>query len=309
MVEIRRAQGVLRSMLRVIPKTDLAKQLDPVNTETWLREVDRYLSGEHQMSARKAFLIGEALNKLGAGWCSGFWMLWVSGHYEDVIAILVVSTRRFRPFNGNEIDHLWHMLALASRLALSTSLDEIAPFPEWYVLGEGLPQTILDEVNRWALGQPDGHHAATRKACIAFLERELAKIAWLEYDWFRRDFTQSFDIWCTQGPIHQQIVLDTVPFTAMALSRDTTLPLVSRELAILTLVGHWLTCMETGFLYNLYPRPVRSEYSLERLIPEGTWFVDDANNRLDWITSLLVDLFESRPDLVIPRASDQHRDS
>ena len=299
-VEILRVQAVLRSILRVIPKAALAEKLNPENPDASLGEIDRYLAGKHLMSRLKAFLIGEAFFELDVHWCSGLWMLWVCGHYEDVVATLMISTR-LQPFNEPEVDAVWHMLALASRLARSTSLDELAPFPEHYVLGEGLPHPILDEINTWALSQQSAkNREEAHQTCIAFLERELAKLAWLNYAWFRRDFRRSFDIWCEEGTIKQRAVLDTVPLTAMALGRDTTLSLVSRELAILALVGHWLTCMETGFLYNLYPRPVRPEYLLERLIPEATLFRDAAGNVMDWTASRLIELWEQHPELVVP---------
>ncbi len=308
--EIRCCQGVLNSLLAPkyitdgrIDKKKLAESLQYVNADHAVRSLDRYLTGEFRPKPEEAFVLGEKLRELGVPWCSGVWMLWVCGYFKDVFAILVIWLRNVESFSESDPDLIWHMFVLAAPLARTTPLDAIAPFAFHHVRKGGMDHDILDAAAKWLLRELNqGSGVAAVETFDTFVHREIIKFVWSHYGRFRTQFQSAFDQWCAdKRRFEVRTSLDRIAAAAMAVSDAYAIPIDSREQTVLTLLGHWLTCLERGVQINLYSRTINPDFSRSRLVPEISWREDREGNLYgDVYARQLVEMFTAHPDWLAP---------
>lgn len=91
------------------------------------RESRRYLAGAHRPNAGTAIRMGNALAICGVLWCTGWWMLYASGHLEEFILVTVAFVEDVlatSPERG--IIEIWDMIVAAHELCLNINGSENA---------------------------------------------------------------------------------------------------------------------------------------------------------------------------------------
>jgi hypothetical protein len=245
---------------RVAIDADLAENMDLSMRADLKKDVRGFLSGERKPSQSKAWQLGEGLRKSGVWWCSGVWMLWVAGHYKDAIGILAIASMA----DANpavSYDEIWHMLALSTTLSMHTKFDSFEPFRSYYVTGRADIHPLLEPLGEEMKIEEVMHERAVPEF-QNYLSRELAKGAWLNLERHAPRIIEAYEWWQ-----HEESRAIVFPFSdvldaAFAVADANDLDLKEKEVALLTLVSHWLSQIERGSVYTRgYARPIRREFT------------------------------------------------
>lgn len=217
-----------------------------------LKALRRYVSAKDVPQAKRAWYIGESLRTLGVQWCSGLWMLWLCGHYDDAIATVATWMRSLpepdRPAAAAEI---WDMFSWASDLWLPTPLDGTAPFAAHYIKKSELDDETMADLDAWkATAKASG---ADTEACSDFIAREAAKTAWLPYEAHAAGMQTAFEN--RSHAYQERSELDRLVVAMLAIA-NARQPVDAVEMALLMMLGGWINSVEAGDEGVRYPRDV-----------------------------------------------------
>jgi hypothetical protein len=150
-----------------------------------------HLRGKVRPQQQAAWDYGEHLRDLGVPWCSGLWMLWAVGRYTDVVGIVVTWLSTVK-VEKPVIDDVWHALALATRLATPSALDQDPEFGKRHVHNDRLTRETYEYLWAWAVGMEP---PLIVRGYISFLEREIAKTPWLGLAPHRVEIQAAYSAW------------------------------------------------------------------------------------------------------------------
>jgi hypothetical protein len=220
-----------------------------------------HLRGKVQPSPETTWAYGEYLRRLGVPWCSGLWMLWATGRHADVVGTLVMWLRD-RPDTSREmVDDVWHALALGTRLASPTGLDQDLEFLRRHVRNARLTTETYEALWSWARDRVRrAEWTVIARSYHVYLEREIAKIPWLALAPLADEMQVAFNRWLTVGRnVPHALPLDRLAQATLAVA-NSRLSLVDRETAVLVMLAQWLTGIEYQTQAPLYIRPVDPVY-------------------------------------------------
>lgn len=216
-----------------------------------------YLAGRRLPEVEKSWHLGETLRELGSPWCSGLWMLWVCGHYEDVIAT-IGTWMRHQDDLPNEIacGELWNMLTHATGLAEPTDLDGLAPFAGFYVHKREMDEETEEALRSWQQAEgPNRPH--TDAVATTFTFRERAKTAWRQYGSVSHGMAAAFESWIRQKPSgFKEADEPDILISAMIGLAHADGTIEPTEISMLMLIGSWLNTVESGLGRIMYPRNI-----------------------------------------------------
>jgi hypothetical protein len=220
-----------------------------------LRSLQNYRAGRSVPEAKSAWWLGETLRNLGIPWCSGLWMLWVTGNYTAAITVVAATLRNEPQKAAVRCDIFWHMLGYADRLAMTTRLDEIVPFASIHVGKPGPDNETVEMLRVWARADGGGDVADVYRA---FLGREISKSTWSLYGDMRETMVSAFAEWLEDRTYVGDEFDDRLAHAALAVAK-ADIPWPEHEICILVAVGNWLNSVESGLESAIFPRPLRTD--------------------------------------------------